>query len=215
MRKVGYRLSKPSLRFALGLVCAVLALDHAAAQSPTAKPELPEKKAAPPATAPKPATSAPKPAASAQSQVASPDAEKILLLVRSTLSTLNDALQTGNFTVLRDMGAPGFREANTAGRLAYTFAKLAAQGVDLSAVTVLAPQLTEVPTVEPQHQMLHVKGYFPGQPLQIEFEMLYQPVAGRWRLFGLAVSAVPPAPAAAGAASPPADDRPAPAKQAK
>ena len=46
-----------------------------------------------------------------------PDAEKIVLLLRTTLITLNDALQTGNFTVLRDMGAPGFRDANTAARL--------------------------------------------------------------------------------------------------
>jgi hypothetical protein len=46
-----------------------------------------------------------------------PDAEKIVLLLRNTLITLNDAIQTGNFTVLRDMGAPGFRDANSAGRL--------------------------------------------------------------------------------------------------
>jgi hypothetical protein len=41
-------------------------------------------------------------------QVAMPDAEKIVLLLRSTPLTLNDAIQTGNFTVLRDVGAPGF-----------------------------------------------------------------------------------------------------------
>jgi hypothetical protein len=137
-----------------------------------------------------------------------PDADKILLLVRSTLLTLNDALQTGNFTVLRDMGAPGFREANTAGKLAQAFAQLASQGVDLSAVTVLAPQLTEMPTIDPQRQMLHLKGYFAGQPVQINFEILYEPVAGRWRLFGLSVNAVPsptPAPAASG---PPAKTTP-------
>ena len=39
-------------------------------------------------------------------QVVMPDAEKIVLLLRVTLITLNDAVQTGNFTVLRDMGAP-------------------------------------------------------------------------------------------------------------
>jgi hypothetical protein len=69
--------------------------------------------------------------------------------------------------------------------------------VDLSAVTVLAPQLTEVPTINPQSRLLHVAGFFPGQPLQISFDILYQPVAGRWRVFGLSVAAVPPAPAAA------------------
>jgi hypothetical protein len=126
-----------------------------------------------------------------------PDGDKVVLLIRSTLVTLNDALQTGNFTVLRDMGAPGFRDANTAGRLAQAFAGLSSQGVDLSAVTVLAPQLTEVPTINPQSRLLHVAGFFPGQPLQISFDILYQPVAGRWRVFGLSVAAVPPAPAAA------------------
>src|SRR5579885_3484421 len=50
-------------------------------------------------------------------QVAMPDAEKIVLLLRTTLLTLNDALQTGNFTVLRDKGAPGFRNANTPAQL--------------------------------------------------------------------------------------------------
>jgi len=30
-------------------------------------------------------------------------------------------------------------------------------------------------------------GYFPGQPAQINFELLYQAVNGRWRLFGIAV----------------------------
>ena len=60
-----------------------------------------------------------------QPQLAMPDAEKIVLLVRTTLITLNDALQTGNFTVLRDIAAPGFREVNTAGRLAQSFSDLA------------------------------------------------------------------------------------------
>jgi hypothetical protein len=35
-----------------------------------------------------------------------PEAEKVVLLLRTTLLTLNDALQTGNFTVLRDVSAP-------------------------------------------------------------------------------------------------------------
>jgi len=37
-------------------------------------------------------------------------------------------------------------------------------------------------------------GYFPTTPLQIQFQMLFQPVNGQWRLFGMAVNtAVPPA----------------------
>lgn len=121
-----------------------------------------------------------------------PDADKIVLLLRATLLTVDDALQTGNYTVLRDMGAPGFREANTAAKLTQIFAPLAAQGVDLTVAAILAPQLTEVPAIDPQRQMLRLKGFFPSQPQQINFEVLYEPVAGRWRLFGVSVALAQP-----------------------
>jgi hypothetical protein len=167
-----------------------LALDPGAlAQS---KPAL--KPGAPPATNPQ----AHPLAKASQPQVVMPDAEKIVLLLRSTLVTLNDAIQTGNFTVLRDVGAPSFRDANSAARLSQAFSDLASQGVDLSAVTTIAPQLTEAPTLDQQQGMLHLKGYFPGQPVQINFDMLYQAVGGRWRLFGLSVQ-----PAASVAGPPP------------
>jgi hypothetical protein len=42
--------------------------------------------------------------------------------------------------------------------------------------------------------MLRLKGYFPGQKVQINFEMLYQAVDGSWRLFGLSVQPGPPTP---------------------
>src|SRR5262249_53335111 len=126
--------------------------------------------------------------------VVMPDAPKIVLLLRSTLLTLNDAIQTGNFTVLRDVGAPGFRDANSPAQLSQAFSSLASQGVDLAAVTVNARQLTKAPALDQQKGMLHLKGYFPGQPVQINFEVLYQAVGGRWRLFGLSVQPSAPTP---------------------
>jgi hypothetical protein len=144
------------------------------------------------ATKPPQPPSAPQPQAQpsgkpSQPQVVMPDAEKIVLLLRNTLITLNDALQTGNFTVLRDAAAPGFREANSAAKLSRIFANLNDQGIDLSPVSVITPQLAEAPRLDPEKGMLHLKGYFPGQPVQINFEVLYQAVNGRWRLFGLSV----------------------------
>ena len=130
----------------------------------------------------------------AQPQAVMPDAEKIVLLLRTTLVTLNDAIQTGNFTVLRDVGAPSFRDANSAARLSQSFSDLASRGVDLSAVTVIAPQLTEPPALEQPKGMLRLKGYFPGNPVQINFEVLYQSVDGHWRLFGLSVQPGTPTP---------------------
>ena len=144
----------------------------------------------------------------AASQVVMPDAKKIVLLLRTTLITLNDAIQIGNFTVMRDMAAPGFRDANTAGRLAQSFSDLASKGIDLSPTSVIAPQLTEPPGLDQVKGMLRLKGYFPGQPVQINFEMLFQAVGGRWRLFGLSVQ---PGPAVAAQSAPAAQNAPKPA----
>jgi hypothetical protein len=119
-----------------------------------------------------------------------PGPDKIVLLLRSTMMTLNDALQTGNFTVLHDIGAPSFRDLNSPARLSGEFADLASRGVDLSATSIITPQVTEAPTLDQQKGMLHVKGYFPGQPVQIDFDVIYQAVGGQWRIFGLAVQPV-------------------------
>ena len=193
---------------AAAIACALVlsGTGLALAQTPPGeKPVTKTKPAAQKPTAQKPAQKA----APAAPQVVMPDAEKIVLLLRTTLITLNDAVQTGNFTVLRDMGAPGFREANTAARLAQSFSDLASKGIDLSPTSVIAPQLSEPPGLDQKQGMLRLKGYFPGQPVQINFEMLFQAINGRWRLFGLSVQPGPSTPPPASASAP----APAPAAQ--
>jgi len=177
---------------------ASLPIMPACDRSPVTKSKLATQNPA----AQKPVAQKAKPAAP---QVVMPDAEKIVLLLRTTLLTLNDAMQTGNFTVLRDMGAPGFRDANTAARLAQSFADLGSKGIDLSPTSVIAPQLTEPPGLDQTKGMLRLKGYFPSQPVQINFEMLFQAVDGRWRLFGLSVQ---PGPAVAAQSAPAAQNAP-------
>ena len=61
-----------------------------------------------------------------------------------------------------------------------------AQQLDFSGVLVLEPQLTLLPQVEPSG-MLHMAGFFPSVPKQLNFEMLWQPVNRQWHLFGLSV----------------------------
>ena len=116
-------------------------------------------------------------------------AETVLLLIRSTLLSLNDALQTGNYTVLRDLSAPSFRERNSAAQLSQIFAGLASRGVDLSAVTILTPQMQSAPAVA-QDGRLHVKGYFPGEPLRIDFELVFEAVDRQWHIYALSVTPV-------------------------
>jgi hypothetical protein len=138
----------------------------------------------------------PKPGQSKPSQAPKPadiDKNGVLILIRSTLLALDQANKTGNYTVLRDLGAPGF-QANTAARLAEIFASQRKDNLDLSGVAVLEPQLSLLPQIE--SGMLHMAGFFPSVPTQIRFEVLYAPVQGQWKLFGLSVSLGSSAPTA-------------------
>ncbi len=162
----------------------------------TAVGQAPDKEAAPPADAAKP-----QPAPQVQSAAASPvltvpPPEVLLVLIRTTVLALNQAVQTGNFTVLRDLGSPDLQVANSAAQLGIIFADLRNRNIDLSPAAIVAPEVSEPPTITPQN-MLRLVGFFPTQPLQIKFQMLFQPVNDRWRLFGIAVDVVSPSTAPA------------------
>jgi hypothetical protein len=152
------------------------------------------------AQAPAPAT-APKPA-----QI---DRNGVLMLIRSTLLALDHANKTGNYTVLRDIGAPGF-QSNSAARLGEIFAKLRNDNLDLSGVAVLDPQLSLLPQIE-ANGLMHMTGFFPSVPSQVNFDLAYAPVNGQWRLFGISVGVGSSAPAAPEPPPPPvAQKQPAP-----
>jgi hypothetical protein len=167
----------------------VMLLPHAQAQAP--KQSVPAPKQPPQAQAPKPA------------QI---DRNGVMILIRSTLLALDQANKTGNYTVLRDLGSPNF-QANSAARLAEIFAQQRKDNVDLSGVAVIDPQLTLLPQIE-ANGMMHMAGFFPSVPTQVNFELGFEPVGGRWRLFALSVSfgqaapAAPQPPAAPQAAAP-------------
>jgi hypothetical protein len=130
------------------------------------------------------------------------DRNGVIILIRSTLLALDDANKTGNYSVLRDLGAPGFQLGNTDARLAEIFAAQRKENLDLSGVAVLEPQLTLLPQTEADG-MMRMAGFFPSVPTQVNFELLYAPVNRQWRLMGLSVSLgqsgpvapAPPAPA--------------------
>jgi hypothetical protein len=122
------------------------------------------------------------------------DRNGVIMLIRSSLLALDQANKTGNYTVLRDIGAPGFH-SNTAAKLGEIFAKLRNDRLDLSGVAVIDPQLSLLPQIE-ANGMMHMAGFFPSVPAQVNFELMYAPVDGQWRLFGISVSIGQVAPAA-------------------
>jgi hypothetical protein len=155
-----------------------------------------------------PALAQQKPGAAAPSGEPKPaqiDRNGVLILVRSTLLAVHDANITGNYTVLRDLGAPGFQASNTAARLSEIFANLRNQNLDLSGLAVLDPQLTVLPQIEP-NGLMRMAGFFPSVPLQVNFDLLFAPVGGKWRLFGISVGLGNSSPAAPGGPEPKASE---------
>jgi hypothetical protein len=99
--------------------------------------------------------------------------EQALYLIRSTLLTLNDANRSGNYTVLRDLAAPDFQARNTAADLSQSFSDLRHRNFDLYGAALLAPQFTAV-LKHDQRGFLHLAGFFPTHPQQIDFDLLFQ-----------------------------------------
>jgi hypothetical protein len=135
------------------------------------------------------------------------DRNGVLILIRETMLALDQANKTGNYTVLRDLGSPAFQQ-NNAARLGEIFASERRDNLDLSGVAVLEPQLSLLPQIEP-NGLLHMTGFFPSAPEQINFDVAYAPVNGQWRLFGISVGLAHSGPAAP-TAPPPAAAAPAP-----
>lgn len=98
--------------------------------------------------------------------------------------------------MLRDLGAPG-SQSNTDANLAEIFASLRKDNLDLSGVAVLEPRLTLLPQIE-QNGMMHMTGFFPSVPSQVNFDLLHAPVNRQWRLFGISVSVGQSGPVAPG-----------------
>jgi len=119
-----------------------------------------------------------------------PDVEHVYVLIRSAILTLDNAMRAGNFSVLRDAGAPSFQAANTSAKLARIFQKLDQQGVDLSSVAVTAPTITDLRSLNQGHR-LSVTGYFPSPRSRIDFDLMFEVDRGRWRLFGISVNPAP------------------------
>jgi hypothetical protein len=121
--------------------------------------------------------------------IAVPEAEVLLVFIRSAMTALDHANKTGNYSVLRELGGPAM-QANSSAQLSNLFANLRNNQADLLASLVVTPQLTQAPGIS-AHGHLHLAGVFPTRPQQIAFQIVYQPINGQWRLFGISVSLQP------------------------
>jgi hypothetical protein len=162
--------------------------------APQAAPDLPTTPVPMPQFAQAPAQLPPPPAPPPTSpevpSAKASDTELVFTLVRTTLVALHQANVTGNYTVVRDLSSPGFREKNSAADLARIFAPIRDAKIDLGAVVILDPHVSRVGLNE--QKMLNIAGALETKPVPVSFELLFQPLEGVWRLNGIAVSPMQP-----------------------
>jgi hypothetical protein len=141
-----------------------------------------------------------------------PDAYKLNLLIRSTVIAVNQANKTGNYSVLRDLAAPGFRVANSNEKLAEIFAGLRNTKYDLSPIMFFQPKLTKEPGLM-ENGMLRLTGFFDTRPQRVNFDLAFEENGGEWLLYGVSIGtkAAPAVNAEAGAPASPAGATPVPA----
>ena len=128
------------------------------------------------------------PVADAQQQAAPAAGQfEAARLVWTTLIAVEQANRTGNYSVLRDLAAPGFRDANNAAQLAGIFAPLRARDIGLRRVVLASPVYAEPPKIL-DSGLYRVKGSFAGRPVGINFELLFQHTDAGWQLFGVSIA---------------------------
>lgn len=108
-------------------------------------------------------------------------------LIWTTMAAVDQANQSGNYSVLRDISATGFQINNDPARLAQIFATIRESRIDLSNTLLLAPTY-DGPATLVQPDVFQVRGYFGLRPTAIGFDLYYQWIQGRWRLFGISIT---------------------------
>lgn len=114
------------------------------------------------------------------------DSRHLTVLVKTSVIAVNQANLTNNYTVLRALAAPAFREKNSPKDLENIFARLRQANLDLSPIVIYEPQFTRPPEISPQG-FLRLTGFFPTAPLRVNFDLMFQPVGGEWKLIAVSL----------------------------
>jgi hypothetical protein len=124
------------------------------------------------------------PAAQAQNKV--PSERALEALVKTSLLTFNDANVTGNYAVFHAKLSKPFRQQFSPERLKETFKEFNEKNVDIDVVAALKPTYTSAPTIDSDGKLL-VKGFFPTEPMRLNFQLDFMPSDGEWKLIRINV----------------------------
>jgi hypothetical protein len=116
-----------------------------------------------------------------------PDDPSLITLIRGAILCLDQADATGDYAVLRETAAAGFRDSNSLDKLANNFAALRGRQLDLSPVAVITPRLFKKAAID-NTGYLRLTGYFPSRPEQVNFDLAFKYEDNGWRLFGIGLN---------------------------
>ncbi len=125
-------------------------------------------------------------AAPVKAQPQIPPPEALIILIRSTVVALSHANLTNNYSVLSGLGSPSFQKANPPARLQTVFTAFRTNNIDMNPVVFVTPQLTSPPVIE--NGRLRLAGFFPSQPMRVNFDLQFEPTGGVWKLFAVSVN---------------------------
>ena len=116
-----------------------------------------------------------------------PSDEALAIMIKTVLIAYNDANLTGNYTVLRDLASPSFREAYSSASLAEIFKDMREKKIDIAPIVLFQPKLVKKPRIDEDGDLL-LEGFFDTRPERVEFFLVYREVGGQWRLFAIRVT---------------------------
>lgn len=105
--------------------------------------------------------------------------------VKYVVVAVDQANQTGNYTVLHGMGSDLFKKTSPA-ELFKSFEGMRKSRFDLSSVLLYKPRLSSKP--ELVNGVLRATGYFPTEPLKINFDIVWILAGDHLLLQGLSIT---------------------------
>jgi hypothetical protein len=126
--------------------------------------------------------------AGAANTVPSPRAQEIL--IKTSILTLNDAIMSGNFTVLHAKLAKPAREEFGPDQIKKIFASFAEQKIDMSAISAAAPIASDAARIDDRGALL-LNGRFDVGRSRLVYELHFLPSEGEWKAIKLHVTVNP------------------------
>ena len=122
----------------------------------------------------------------AQAQNKVPSERALEVLVKTSLLSFNDANITGNYAVLHDKLSKPFRQEYPPEKLKEAFKEFNEKNIDIELIAALKPTYEPLPSIDSEGKLV-VKGYFPTEPIRVNFNLAFIPSDGEWKLIRLNV----------------------------